>query len=217
MPVKETINQEQLDATLKVLNEKNTSEEEKITAETVIEWVNEADPTERNKYDTFILRQIKYGNVQFPEDIPQVNADLTEFINYINSGNLEEGEGDINSYERVGDLREKLDELQGTDKKSKLQLNTNLPGVKLYRQEKPFKIFEVTNPDSLAKLGNGTRWCTREEYPECQAERYIERYDKIYVITMNGKLIGQYTPDYSETMNVNDQPLFDDDGELNLA
>lgn len=225
----EAINKQQLAAVVKALNhqrdETRGEDVAEITPETVTRWVDEADPSKRNKYSSFILRQLKYGNVIFPEDISQVRADLAEFINYINAGGLEEGEGDINSYERISDLRKKLDELQkrtGDDSDkgvgSKLQFNPNMPGIKLFKKDGELKVWEVTDEDALAQIGKGTKWCTREDAPGgCQAEYYLKQHGKIYVITDAGKVIAQYTPDYSQVLNINDAPLFDDEGELNVA
>ena len=86
-----------------------------------------------------------------------------------------------------------------------------LPGVDKISQNGSFYTVAVNNAKSLAKLGEGTKWCTRESYTDCMAKKYINRYKYIYILFNHDMPIMQYTPDYFQIMDVNDLKVTNND------
>ena len=158
------------------------------------------------KYWPWVLKQVKFGNVVFPEDIYRVRETLDNFKQY--GRNLEVR--DINKYKKIADLDRALDSVMGTGSKRKGEFTfkpESLPGVEFINEYGGLRLYRVDNAESLMRLGLGTRWCTREDYPDCQTEKYIDNYGFIYVVVKDNKPFAQATPDFEQVMNIYDDPI----------
>jgi hypothetical protein len=92
-------------------------------------------------------------------------------------------------------------------KEESISANFNIPGAEVVLKYGQYTTVEVSDADVLKNLGEGTKWCTRGSYPECRAEDYIKKYYYIYIVFDGDKPIIQYTPDYSQIMDINDNPI----------
>lgn len=82
-----------------------------------------------------------------------------------------------------------------------------LDGVKLVKSVGGVKTYEVSQANSLAELGRGSKWCTRAGYKECRAEYYIDTYGITFVATVNGRLVSQWTPLAGQVKDINNDDL----------
>jgi hypothetical protein len=153
------------------------------------------------KYWKWVLQQWYYGNIKLPEDSTRITEVLTQFDK--NKPKL--AKKDINQYKKPNDLEQSLGIHAQTQKTS-----LNLPGVEIVHEKGPYITAKVSDPESLAKLGMGTKWCTRADYPDCMADDYIHEYGHIYIVFRDFEPFVQYTPDYEQVMDVNDEPVSGD-------
>ncbi len=79
----------------------------------------------------------------------------------------------------------------------------DLAGTELVKDEGGVKTYAISSAEALEQIGLGSKWCTREDYPNCQASYYINTYGKTYVATMNGRLVSQWTPYADEMKDIN--------------
>lgn len=175
------------------------SSDNNISDDMVLQIVNKYSPN--TKFNQFIIRQWAKHNIRLPEDGYRVKEALENFITV--RGKLQNK--DLLSYKKLSDLEEAMAPFIGLPTRSGDRVDpTRLPGVKLYKRTDDMMSVMITNVDSLKKLGEGTKWCTRGSYPDCQADRYMEMEEWIGQIWKDNKPIVQYTPDLSQCMDVND-------------
>jgi hypothetical protein len=174
----------------------------KIPVEQVIAALDQVDPQE--KFTPWLLTQWTSGKIRLPEDGHRVGQALAQFI----QKNNVLPEKDINKYVTVNSLEEAIEAVaQVLPKRQKgFQVNpVTLPGVTKINEIGTNSLWKVTDATSLAKMGLGTKWCTREDYPNCAAKTYLDKYKRIYVISENHRPKIQFTPDLSQVMDINDQ------------
>ena len=159
------------------------------------------------KYADFIAKLWNNGGIRLPEDSTRLKQTLTNFKKYQPRLQVK----DINQYKSLHQLETVLEPFHDTTSKRSGGLGFNpltLPGVTKIGQAGEYYTVKVTDVDSLSKLGEGTKWCTRASYgKDCQAEYYIEQYGSISIIFKGDKPFIQYTPDFDQVMNVNDEQI----------
>jgi hypothetical protein len=170
------------------------------------------------KYLGWILKQMRFRNIVLPEDATRV----LETLNLLEEIKRVRPEGfilDINRYRTIGELEEATDRFlevaSGREMERPRKVEDLPQGAKIHVESENYRILEVTHPDTCIYLARGTKWCTRE-MPN--ADQYIERYGKLFVILKRDRnawaVYGQYTPDYGQVMDTRNQPLSIDDEEL---
>jgi len=192
----EEINKDQLASTAKALG---------LPIEELKKWVEETDPTSNKSFSTWLLRELKKRRVRL-EDNRRITNDINRFIEPRNARRIE----DIMHFPTIHDLETRLDQLagQGSKRQGFAGIDpSTLPGVSVAESRPDITFYKVTNPDSLAKMGEGTKWCTRFSYNNSSqvAKNYLERYPYLVIGYKDGKPYVQYNPDYSQVMDVNDQ------------
>jgi hypothetical protein len=160
------------------------------------------------KYSQFVIRQWAKSNIRLPEDGPRIKETLTNF----HSVKPRLPNKDLLSYKTLNDLENAIEPLIGSTSKRKggsdILDPTKLPGVELVATRGNYRSFEIDNVDSLKQLGEGTKWCTRGSYgDDCMAGTYIHEYDHIYQIWDGNKPIIQFTSDFDQIMDVNDDAV----------
>lgn len=166
--------------------------------------INEIDPS--GKYGIFILKLIANKNVRVPEDNIRIKEAIDNFVKYKHKLDVK----DINKYSSLRDVETAVEPYLGSKPKRKGGLDINilsLPGVEVVNRYKNFTTIMVTDPESLMQIGEGTKWCTRGSYVNCQAKAYINEYSAIYVVLEDNVPIIQYTPDFEQVMDRNDVSL----------
>lgn len=158
-----------------------------------------------NRYWKWVLNQWYNEKIILPEDGHRVKETLENF--HKSKNRLQEK--DINKYKSLTDVEQVVEPLLGITSSNKTVNYTNLPGVEVVTKNGPYVTLKVSDPDSLAELGMGTKWCTRKDYPECAAYEYIEDYGYIFIILQDDRPVAQYTPDYEQIMDVNDEMVED--------
>lgn len=154
----------------------------------------------------FVLRLWYNKLIELPNDNDEVRNVLEK---YHSVRNLMQNK-DLLSYKTIEDLRNAVEPLVGNVSKRKggLRLDpANLPGVDVFARRGEFTVYEISESSSLAKMGEGTQWCTRKSYPQCRADDYIYDFNSIFQIWQGNKPIAQFTPTYSEIMNQDDDRI----------
>lgn len=166
-------------------------------------------PKEYAQWVTRILNEPNFAFIP-SEDAERLLTALKGFTNLKVRDNIPL-EKDINKYKGLLQLEETVAKFTGTGPKSGGYLQYNplsLPGVEQVKTLKDGTLmYKVHNADSVKKLGLGTKWCTREDYYGCQADRYIKEYGYLYLFTKDSKPILQMTPDLNQVMDINDRQV----------
>ena len=163
-------------------------------------------------YINFVKKILNDSNFSFivSEDTSRLLSALNKFTTLRNKENINI-EKDINKYNGLLQLEDVVSKFEnfGSNRQGYLQYNPlSLKGVEAIKTLKDGSItYRVTDAESLKKLGVGTKWCTREDYNPCQAERYLKQYEQIYVIIKEGKPVIQFTPDLDQVMDVRDEQV----------
>lgn len=163
--------------------------------------INEIDPS--GKYGLFILRLIANKNVRIPEDNTRIKEAIDNFSKYKRKLAIK----DINKYNILHDIEVAVEPYIGSQSKRKGGLDIDilsLPGVKVINRYNNFTTVSVVDVESLKQIGEGTKWCTRGSYANCQADSYLQEHDVIYVVLQGNVPIIQYTPDFDQVMDRND-------------
>lgn len=189
----EEINKDQLNSTAVAIDT------DPITLRT---WVEKTDPTPKKSFSVWILRGLKKGDFRTEDEI-RIRNILNRFIQLRNANKIE----DIMKFPTIHDLETKIDQLTGVGSKRQGFAGvdpTTLPGVWEYPKKSDITYYRVSDVNSLAEIGEGTKWCTRKSYPNCQAKNYISRFGSLIVAYKDGKPFAQITPDYRQVKDVND-------------
>lgn len=149
------------------------------------------------KYWKWVAQQWFNGSISLlePNDLQRTKTVIGTFDKYKNKLEIK----DINQYRTFSQLQSVVQDLDGMIISNQKTGSTS--------DSSGLRILKVTDPDQLATLGNGTKWCTRAEHPDCQADAYIAQFGYVNVVMFNGRPVAQYTPDYSQAMDVNDRPI----------
>lgn len=148
----------------------------------------------------FVLKLWYIDNIKLPEDGSRVRTAIEKFKKFKNQ--LENK--DINRYKRLSDLEDALDKDEGiTNSISSTKLG------KVVNRYEEYTTIEVTNVEDLKNIGEGTKWCTRGSYPDCMAQYYLDKHGSIFVVLKEDKPFIQYTPDFSQIMDVKDNHFTD--------
>jgi len=194
--ISEEINNQQLMSTAQAMG---------IDPESLRAWLNDADPTPRKSFAFWLLCSLKKGEIQ-PEDDDRIRAMLNRFIQLRNARQIE----DIMQFPDPHSLETRIEQLAGVGAKRQGFSGfdpASLPGVEVVEKRPDITFYKVSNPDSLAKIGEGTKWCTRFSYQNNTfiAQRYIKQYGYLLVGYKNNKPYVQFNPDYSQVMDVDDR------------
>ena len=176
-----------------------------LPKQTIIDTVEQFDPTPTKDYSIWILKQWMFKNIILPEDGHRVLTTLTHYDKQKRKADSQL-QKDINRYRTIHDLERALEEEIPALKATAVEVGQqvkDLPGVTVVKRVPPdLVVLKVEDPDSLAVLGEGTKWCTRGSYSNCQAQKYIDDYGYVYVVLKQGKPFVQYTPDYEQVKDV---------------
>ena len=176
-----------------------------ISDEELKKWIEKTDPTPTQSFSVWLLRGLKNKDFRF-EDSVRIKPLLNRFIQLRLARQID----DIMKFSRIHDLETKIEQLVGIGSKRQGFSGvdpTKLPGVKVIENRGNIVFFAVSNPESLALMGEGTKWCTRKSFPDCQARSYLEEFSYLIIVYKDGKPFIQYSPDFSQIMDVNDQEI----------
>lgn len=191
--------QEQQEATARALG---------LSVERVLQLANSVDPTPEKRFETWLLKQMKFKNIRLPEDGSRVLRVLTDFVSLSNNRQIEQR--DIHRYPRIHDLEEAVWGIQGrkisTQPSEEVRRVLELPGVSLVAESSSWVIVKIEDPQSASKLASGTEWCTSDS---ATARFYIPWGLYIIYRRIGSKLkkFVQFTGDFSQFMDVHDSPL----------
>ena len=166
--------------------------------------------TSNPNYQEWLLRQSlanpEYFTTVDQNDLKKLLADFLNFQHQLPNPN-------INNY-TVQELAKEIDEIYQAEiglprlPNTRLRIKNpqELPGVTLEATEGSIKVYKVTDPTSLAELGEGSKWCTRKSYPKCRAATYLQQSAQI-ILAYKDRLIAQFAEDLSEIKNLENEPL----------
>jgi hypothetical protein len=155
----------------------------------------------------WVLNQWYDGKISFPEDREAVTTALSNFEEVFSR--LPADKNDIMQYQSLKEVEEIVNPLVGIVSSKKKHKFEGLKGVKVVNENGPYVTVMVTDPESLGALGEGTKWCTRNSFHDCQKYDYIDRYGHIFIVFQNGRPVMQYTPDYGAIRDVDHKNVTD--------
>ncbi len=178
------------------------------TPEEIVKLTSEVDPTK--KYEVWLLKQMAFLNIILPEDKDSVLQTLKDFeqlnlhkqLKYTN----------INQYKNIADLKEEIATIKPKELSETydyhIQQFLKLKGVSVFGQNSDYFILQVTDPESLTKLGDSTDWCTRHIE---NAKNYIYETGNQYVVFKkeNNKYIkfAQFAQNFQQFQNINNRNI----------
>jgi len=166
--------------------------------------------TTNPNYQEWLLRQSlanpEYFTTVDQNDLIKLLADFLNFQHQLPNPN-------INHY-TVQELAKEIDEIYQAqiglprlpNTRLRIKDPQELPGVTLEATEGSIKAYKVTDPNSLAELGEGSKWCTRKSYPNCRAATYLQQSAQI-ILVYKDRLIAQFAEDLSEIKNLENESL----------
>ena len=163
--------------------------------------------TANPNYQEWILRQAlinpEYFTTVDKNDLIKLLADFLRYQHQLPHPN-------INHY-TIQELIKEIDELSRNDiglPNTKLRVKDplSLPGVTLEATKGDVKIYKITDPTSLAELGEGSKWCTRKSYTPCRAAAYLDKSPQI-IVTHKNRLVAQFAENLSEIKDLENEPL----------
>lgn len=160
------------------------------------------DPTgKRAVYMPWVAKQLKYGNIIWPEDAQKLQSYLMKFHEMKGSRNFR-GEKDISRYRLFNNLADAVDTHEGIDLKSKAQQTkeTKVKGAKVVATSGEWKLIQIISPEAAVIYGKGTRWCTSEIET---AREYLDG-GPLYIGLKNNTKEFQITHDAEQFMDVQD-------------
>lgn len=175
-----------------------------IAPEDLISYVKSADPT--GKQYGFVLKLVKNNKIRLPEDAHKTAETIANFEKYKPKLQIR----DINRYDSLQQLQVAVEPYVGSVSKSQGDIGINwkdLPGITVVARDGKATTIAVEDPNTLAELGEGTQWCTRKSYPHCMAAEYIKDYGHINIVMVGNVPTLQYTPDYDQVMNRDDEDI----------
>ncbi len=144
--ISEEINKDQLLSTAQAMG---------IDAESLRNWINDADPTPKKSFAFWLLRSLKKGQIQ-PEDDDRIRAMLNRFIELRNARRIE----DIMQFPDPHSLETRIEQLAGVGAKRQGFSGfdpESLPGVQVAEKRPDMTFYKVSDANSLAKIGEGTK------------------------------------------------------------
>jgi len=105
---------------------------------------------------------------------------------------------DINQFKSIGILQKTVDKFMETQTVESQADIEKYPNTQTIKTVGPYSIIKTSNPEAVAEIGVGTKWCTRKGYNPCQASRYINKFDHIYIMLKDYKPILQWDPKFNE-------------------
>lgn len=162
-----------------------------------------------HKYWKWILKLWYYNKIILPEDKHRIRTALDNFQQVYHQ--LPPDQKSIDRYNTITELENLVKPILGIKPSTKVHKNIeSFPGVEIISRNGPYLIAEITDSDSLAELGKGTKWCTRNGYPGDIAGEYLRDYGSMLIIFQNGRPLIQFTPDYDQIHDINDDVVTDE-------
>jgi len=155
----------------------------------------------------WVLIQWHDGKISLPEDERSVTTALSNFESVLSR--LPADKNDIMQYQSLKEVEETVNPLVGIVSSKKKHKFEGLEGVKVVHKDRFYVTVKVTDPESLGALGEGTKWCTRNSFPDCQKYGYINDHGHIFIVFQNGRPVMQYTPDYEQIKDVDNKNVTD--------
>lgn len=188
-----TIINETIEEQIKALSDRHN-----ISAEEIIHLAKSVG----GKYSKFVLKLWYNNNIRLPEDGLRVKEALNSFQKHLSNISTK----DIGRYNKLSEVENAVKLAIGENDKHIIDKVSKIKG-EVIRKYKNFTTIEIKDEETLKKIGEGTKWCTRGSYPNCQANKYLEQYGKIYVVLRDDRPYLQYTPDFDQIMDVNDDEV----------
>lgn len=164
------------------------------------------DPSD-GKCLTWIIKQVRSGGLNFPEDGEKVRQTLAQF-RQLAAKPAFTGEKDINRYASLADLTAAVNANSAVRTKGDQKRSAEMQGCQLLKDEGEFKLYKVTTAEAAAKLFRNTKWCIRD--PE-----YFNAYEStFYYVERNGKPYALCSAHGGEVQDVFDEPIDEPDAGL---
>jgi len=163
----------------------------------VISFLNDADPSATGKYATWLFSLFKNSH-RITDDVHVLNELLIEFDQ--KKHRLPVEHRDINKYDTPGELSKVMRE---HFKESRRGLRKRLVGSGLERiyEDDDYTITKITNAEAANKLGQGTRWCIKDD---ALAKQYL-RSGPFYYIELGEDIDEGYGPYLAHSSHSMDQ------------
>lgn len=183
---------QQIDAVVKKLG---------VPAEELLSLANAADPTNENRFEAWVIKQMGLKKIQLPGQQKEIQNLLQTFVDLSNKRQLVEKDINKYSYEKLQQEIKNILE-QDISESETLQEYLSLDGVSIFAQNRDWLILRSETAESSAELASGTRWCTSD--PEV-AEDYASL---LIIFKKTGRHLEkmyQLAEDGTDLKNIQDQ------------
>lgn len=189
--------------------DKENSRFSKMSDEELLQIMDDADPTQNNKYVTWIALRYAKGDINRFEDIPsRIRPALKEYWQIFNKRLLNTEHRNIN---KIEDLEEVLDSYK-TDV-TEIPLLFPKDGDKgdydILDNTNEFLIVHVKDKTSACYFGHNTRWCTAKT-DDKENKFHLYSYDLIIIVDKKNNRKYQIHHESDQYMDEKDKPLSDE-------
>lgn len=165
--------------------------------ETIIVFIDKADPSPTGRYAGWLFKMATTATgVIMSEDVETLHELLTEFDT--KKHRLPREYRDVNRYQSPAQLSRALEEHFQESKRGQY-LRLVGEGIEhIYGDEHDpgdLKVYRITTPEAAHRVGQGTRWCVKDEI---HASGYLDRGELYYV---------NVSPEYQEAYPSIDYPV----------
>lgn len=139
---------------------------------------------DKTKIKTFFSSMISEVGIydRFQEDTYKYTELLKKFEKLKNLDNIEGDEADINNYDTVEELFEKVKELESDPEVLKSRRERVEDDTKVIYEDKEWKFIVPESHEASCTWGSGTNWCTAVDGNDIQYNEHMEQGDLIIMI-----------------------------------
>lgn len=157
----------------------------------LVNWFEQQDPTQDNKYTEWLIRQYSKGGIEHLEDIP---ARLTQALKYHNrlarSGRIDNKYKNIDAFKNISQLEDFIEsyykntgEQEGIDDKGAELIRTG--EAEIIYNGPDYRIVIPKSHQASCTFGSGTRWCTTQAETDRHWENYSRKGTFYYITDKN--------------------------------
>lgn len=188
-----------------------------VVAANLIKWLEQFDPTQNNKYITWILQKYagKKGGIKRLEDIPGKTAEaLDQYERLRRKKKLKPEHKDINQIKSLTELQDAMDEYKDEETSSRSEIEDSVEKAfydsgeaELVYNDNEYKVVIPNTEKSSCYFGRNTRWCTAATGSYNYFDSYHQKGNMYIILHKPTNSRWQWQFEVASYMTEKDEPI----------